>query len=135
MRKYDVSPTVITRYVGNRWNLLFTLARTILLHQQVLHDYLENFCKKETMRKELLWGITDNRLLSQLKALALVGLSITTPWMQLFYANEDRLSNLEMVRGFERHYDLFLSYHIKLQLPHEYIELWAYLGFCDASYN
>ena len=45
----------------------------------------------------MLWAITDQKLQDELKALALIGIVVTTPYMRLFYSNKARLSNLEMV--------------------------------------
>ena len=50
LRKNNISPKDITRYVGNKWNLLFDMALTVIKHQSVLEDYLSKFCGKEAMR-------------------------------------------------------------------------------------
>ena len=45
-------------------------------------------------------GLTDHRILGQLRALALVCEVVTTPYMTLFYGNKDRFSNVEVVTVF-----------------------------------
>ena len=93
----QISPRVIPRYVGNKWNLLFVMSKTCLEHKALFIQFFQQSCKKEEISKSIVWGLTDDRFLAQLSALAVIGDVITTPWMKLFYANKERLSNLEMV--------------------------------------
>ena len=86
------------RYVGNKWNVLFLMPAIILEHRLSLAEYLEKFCRNESaLRTDLVWAIKSEKVVTQLRALALIGFVITTPWMEEFYGNKDRLSNLEMV--------------------------------------
>ena len=98
LKKNGISPSEIPRYVGNRWNILFQMSSTVIKHLPLLQEYLERFCKNDTsLRTNLLWGITNPQLVTQLRSLALASEVITTPWMKLFYSNPDGLSNLQMV--------------------------------------
>ena len=97
LKKNGISPAEIMRYVGNKWNLVFLMSHTVIKHKKVLQEYLEKFCKKEAMRDDLLWAITNSRIIGQLKALTLIGQMITVPYQTLFYSNKLGMSNLEFV--------------------------------------
>ena len=96
--EHGIPPSQIVRYVGNKWNVLFWMPSFVLEHRVMLSEYLEKYCRTETaLRTDLLWAITDEKVQVQLRALALIGKIITTPWMEEFYGNKKRLSNLQMV--------------------------------------
>ena len=98
LRKHGVSPRKILRYVGNRWNVLFKMSATVLEHQSLIQLYLDKYCRNSgQLRNDLLWAISNESVLIQMRALALIGRLITTPWVELFYGNKDKLSNLECI--------------------------------------
>ena len=57
----------------------------------------------------------EHRIGGQLKALALIGILVTTPYMVVFYENKDRCSNLQMVL-FYYYYDIHNSLTISLTI-------------------
>ena len=48
--QHGIRPKEVPRYVGNRWNQIFLMAKTILARQPQLVLYLETKCKKEAQR-------------------------------------------------------------------------------------
>ena len=82
LRKHGSLPRKILCYVGNRWNVLFKLSATVLEHQSLIQLYLDKYCRNSRqLRNDLLWAISNESVLIQLRALALIGRLITTPWV------------------------------------------------------
>ena len=50
LQRNGISPTVVERYVGNKWNLLFRMSATVVKHRSHFEEYLEKYCKKAVQR-------------------------------------------------------------------------------------
>ena len=57
LEKHGVSQSEVPRFVGNRWNIMFKMSHTLIKRQTTFQTYLEKFCKKDAIRKDLVWGI------------------------------------------------------------------------------
>ena len=49
------------------------------------------------LSEDLLYAIKSDVVINQMKALALIGKVVTTPYLRLMYKNEEKLTNLQMV--------------------------------------
>ena len=91
-----IKQSIIPRFVGNRFHIVFHLAGVIFYLRDKLIVYLETMCRNETtLRLPLLSDLKNKHILLQLQALGLLGKVITGLWMQQLYDNS-KITNLEV---------------------------------------
>ena len=92
LRQNNIKSSIIVRYVGNRFHVMFRQAGVLYYLQETLLNYLENVCNsKTTLRTALIKDLRNNKILLQLRALGLIGKLVTGPWMHKLYTK----TNLE----------------------------------------
>ena len=96
MRQENIKPSMIVRYVGNRFHVLFHLAGVLYLLRDKLMMYLENVCHNTTLRTALIQDLKNRTIILELRALGLIGKLVTGPWMKHFYASQ-HMTNLDIV--------------------------------------
>ena len=97
MRQENIKPSMIVRYVGNRFHVLFHLAGVLYLLRDKLMMYLENVCHNTTtLRTALIQDLKNRTIILELRALGLIGKLVTRPWMKHFYASQ-HMTNLDIV--------------------------------------
>ena len=102
MKMYDISPTLLPRFVGNRFHIVFKLAGSVHHLTQMLIEYIEKWCAcNSTLPKALLKDLQCSEGQAQLKALGLMGKLLTGPWMQVVYSNVENIHHLEMSAYFQ----------------------------------
>ena len=95
LRQNYIKSSIIVRYVGNRFHVMFHQAGVLYYLQEKLLMYLENVCNsKTTLRTALIKDLKNNKILLQLRALGLIGKLVTGPWMHQLYTNQ-AITNLE----------------------------------------
>ena len=98
MKKDNVSPGLIVRYVGNRLHVTFHLAGVFFFLRDLLQLYLDNYSRNTTsLRTALQKDLRSEVIMMQLRCLGLMGKFLTGPWMREFYANTTKRTNLQMI--------------------------------------
>ena len=102
MKMSDIPSTLLPRFVGNRFHVVFKLAGSVYHLTQMLIEYIEKWCPcNSTLPKALLKDLQCNEGQAQLKALGMMGKLLTGPWMQVVYSNMEKVHHLEMSAYFQ----------------------------------
>ena len=103
MRQENIKPSVIVRYVGNRFHVLFHLAGILYILRDKLMLYLENVSHNTTtLRTALIQDIKKRTIIIELRALGLIEKLVTGPWMKHFYASQ-HMTNIDVVPAINTH--------------------------------
>ncbi|GFR89280.1 hypothetical protein ElyMa_006120400 [Elysia marginata] len=95
LRSHNLPVGTFVRYVGNRIHVMFHLAGILILHWDKLKIFLETECTAGSLLKSsLIKDLTNESIMAQVWAIALIGKIFTGPWMTKFYSSE--MSNLDM---------------------------------------
>ena len=96
LKMSNISPTLLTRYVGNRFNILFKLAGSIFHLRKEMIEYLDKWCVSSKLGPALLSDIESQEGLLQLQALGLFGKLLTGTWMSKIYGEKENIHHLEL---------------------------------------
>ena len=97
LRQNNIKQSIIIRYVGNRFHVLFHLAGDLYYLRTTLVIYLEKSCNNNTtLRTSLVKDLRNINILLQLRALGIIGKMVTGPWMHELYTNSG-ISNLDSI--------------------------------------
>ena len=97
MRQNNIKPSIIIRYVGNHFHVMFHLAGVLYYLREKLLIYLDKSCNNTTtLRTSLLKDLRNMNILLQLHALGIIGKMVTGPWMHELYTNAG-ISNLDSI--------------------------------------
>ncbi len=110
LKMSNISPTLLPRYVGNRFNILFKLAGSIFHLRKEMIEYLEKWCASSKLAPALLSDIQSQEGLLQLQALGLFGKLLTGPWMRKIYGEKENIHHLDLRIFFTRVIDSLQSY-------------------------
>ena len=102
MRSNKIDSTLLPRFVGNRFHVMFKLAGSIYHLQEKLTEYLERWCPAVKLGQALLADLKTKEARSQLQALGLLGKLVTGPWMTNVYSNKENIHHLEMTPLFKK---------------------------------
>ena len=96
LRQEGIKLSMIPRFVGNRFHIVFHLAGVIFYLRDKLILYLETMCRNSTtLHLALLNDLKNKHILLQLQALGLLGKVVTGPWIQQLY-DCSTITNLEV---------------------------------------
>ena len=98
----------LPRYVGNRLHVLFHMAGWIIHHLEGFKVFLKDNCTVE-LRKKLLKDLEDEKILVLLWMLAVLGKTVTGPWMKAFYTDKKHFEVVMLNKMFRK---------FSLLLPH-----------------
>ena len=70
----------------------------LILHRELLLDYLQNFCASQALRAAILKDFKHHHILRQLAVLALLGKLVTGPWMSKFYGTSSNLDLSQSIK-------------------------------------
>ena len=83
MKKENVSPGLIVRYVSNRLHVIFHLAGVFFFLRDLLQLHLDKYSRNTTsLRTALQKNLRNEVIMMQLRCLGLMGKFLTGPWMQ-----------------------------------------------------
>ncbi|KAK2144705.1 hypothetical protein NP493_4143g00000 [Ridgeia piscesae] len=98
MKKENISPGLIVRFVGNRLHVIFHLAGVFFFLRDLLQLYLDKYSRNTTsLRTALQKDLRNEVIMMQLRCLGLMGKFLTGPWMREFYANTTKRTDLQMI--------------------------------------
>ena len=100
IKKIDSS--LLPRFVGNRFHVMFKLAGSIYHLQEELSEYLRKWCPAVKLGQALLTDLNTKEARLQLQALGLMGKLVTGPWMTNIYGNKENMHHLEMASLFKK---------------------------------
>ena len=96
----DTISGLFMRYVGNRLHVFFHLAGALY----AFRDELVSWMKYSTVAESLVMGpledLSNPYIVEQLRVVGMLGKFVTSPWMRYIYANEGKLSHLELTNSF-----------------------------------
>ena len=82
LRQHNIKPSIIIRYVGNRFHVMFHLAGVLYYLREKVLIYLDKSCNNTTtLRTSLLKDLRNMNILLQLRALGIIGKMVTGPWI------------------------------------------------------
>ena len=85
LHQEGIKLSIIPRFVGNRFHIVFHIAFHL---RGKLIVYLETVCRNATtLRLALLNDLKNEHIFLQLQALGILGKVVTGPWMQQLYDN------------------------------------------------
>jgi hypothetical protein len=81
--------SILPRYVGNRLNVLFVLAKNVLSIKDHLIQFLKSYCQAPaSFRKAILVDLENPKMQQHLQVLGLLEEVLTTPWTKATYGKK-----------------------------------------------
>ena len=109
MTRSGIGIGTLPRYVGNRLHVLFHMAGWIIHHLASFKFYLEHHCTVE-LRNKVFNDVKDKNILDMVWMLAVLGKTVTGPWMKAFYTDKEHFQVVMLNKTF-RNFSL-LSPHM-----------------------